>query len=163
MDILHPNVGLIFWTIVSFIILVVILGKFAWKPILQALHEREQKIRSALEQADKARSEAAELLKQNEKNMARAEEEYQKMMREAKSLAEKTKEDIVGKARLQAEQELKRANDEIQRNLEAAKQRLRSEVADLAIKAAEKILDETLDAQRHKKIVDSFLGQLPKN
>jgi F-type H+-transporting ATPase subunit b len=163
MDILHPNVGLIFWTIVSFIILVVILGKFAWKPILQALHEREQKIRSALEQADKARSEAAELLKQNEKNMARAEEEYQKMMREAKSLAEKTKEDIVGKARLQAEQELKRASDEIQRNLEAAKQRLRSEVADLAIKAAEKILDETLDAQRHKKIVDSFLGQLPKN
>ena len=163
MDILHPNIGLIFWTIVSFLILVAILGKFAWKPILQALHEREQKIRGALEQADKARAEAAELLKQNEKNMTRAEEEYRKMMREAKTLGEKTREEIVGKARVQAEQELKRANEEIQRNLEAAKQQLRSEVADLAIKAAEKILDETLDAQKHRKIVDGFLGQLPKN
>src|SRR5574341_986220 len=113
MDILHPNVGLIFWTIVSFLILVFILGKFAWKPILLALQEREQKIRGALEQADKARAEAAELLRQNEKNMARAEEEYQKMMREAKALGEKTREEIVGKARAQAEQELKRANEEI--------------------------------------------------
>ena len=157
------NPGLIIWTMITFGVLVLILGRFAWKPILQALNEREEKIRSAIEQADKARAEAAQLLKQNEKNMARAELEYQKMMREAKALGEKMKEDIVSKARLQADQELKRANEEIQRNLDAAKQQLRSEVADLAIKAAEKILDETLDAQRHKKIVDGFLSQLPKN
>ena len=157
------NPGLIIWTMITFGVLVLILGRFAWKPILQALNEREEKIRSAIEQADKARAEAAQLLKQNEKNMARAEMEYQKMMREARALAEKMKEDIVTKARLQADQELKRANEEIQRNLDAAKQQLRSEVADLAIKAAEKILDETLDAQRHKKIVDGFLNQLPKN
>ena len=157
------NPGLIIWTMITFGVLVLVLGRFAWKPILQALNEREEKIRSAIEQADKARAEAAQLLKQNEKNMARAELEYQKMMREAKALAEKMKEDIVGKARQQADQELKRANEEIQRNLVAAKQQLRSEVADLAVKAAEKILDETLDAQRHKKIVDGFLNQLPKN
>ncbi|HLF19331.1 MAG TPA: F0F1 ATP synthase subunit B [Bacteroidota bacterium] len=157
------NPGLIIWTMITFGVLVLILGRFAWKPILQALNEREEKIRSAIEQADKARAEAAQLLKQNEKNMARAELEYQKMMREAKALGEKMKEDIVGKARQQADQELKRANEEIQRNVVAAKQQLRSEVADLAVKAAEKILDETLDAQRHKKIVDGFLNQLPKN
>ena len=160
---LSINPGLIIWTIISFAVLVIVLGKFAWKPILQALAEREEKIRGALEQAEHARVEAAELLKQNEKNMARAEQEYQKMMREAKALGEKMKEDIVNKARQQGQQELQRANEEIQRNLEAAKQQLRTEVADLAIKAAEKILDETLDAQKHKKIVDGFLNQLPKN
>ncbi|MEK7748494.1 MAG: F0F1 ATP synthase subunit B, partial [Bacteroidota bacterium] len=95
------NPGLSIWTTVVFVLLVIVLKRFAWKPILQALTEREEKIRGALEQADKARAEAAALLKQNEKNMARAEEEYQKMMREAKSLGEKMKEDIVNKARLQ--------------------------------------------------------------
>jgi len=157
------NPGLSIWTTVVFVLLVIVLKRFAWKPILQALTEREEKIRGALEQADKARAEAAALLKQNEKNMARAEEEYQKMMREAKSLGEKMKEDIVNKARLQGQLELQRASEEIQRNVEAAKHQLRSEVADLAIKAAEKILDETLDAQRQKKMIDSFLNQMPKN
>ncbi len=160
---LEINPGLIIWTILSFLILVAVLSKYAWKPIIQALSEREGKIRSALEQADKARAEASELLKKNEENMARAEEEYQKMMRESKVMADKVKEEILGKAREQAQQELDRASEEIRRNVESARQQLRAEVADLAIKAAEKILDETLDAQKQKKIVDSFLQQLPKN
>lgn len=157
------NPGLIVWTIITFVLLVAVLSKYAWKPLLQALHEREDKIRSALEQAEKARAEAAELLKQNERNMARAEEEYQKTIREGKALAEKLKEEIVNKAKQQAQRELQMAKEEIQRDIDAAKQQLRSEVADLAIRAAEKILDETLDQQRHKKLVDNFLNQLPKN
>lgn len=160
---LEINPGLIVWTIVSFVILLAILGKYAWKPIINALNEREGKIRSALEQADRARAEAAELLKRNEENMARAEEEHRKMMRESKVMADKVKEEIVGKARDQAQQELQRASEEIQRNMDSARQQLRTEVADLAIKVAEKILDESLDAQKQKKMVDTFLGQLPKN
>ncbi|MGB2869062.1 MAG: F0F1 ATP synthase subunit B [Bacteroidota bacterium] len=160
---LEINPGLTIWTIVTFTILVIVLGKYAWKPILRALTEREDKIRSALEEADKARAEAAEMMKQNEQNMARAEEEYRKMLREGKALADKMKDEIVSKARSQAQQELDRANQEIQRNVESAKQQLRSEVADLAIKAAEKILDETLDAGKQKKIVETFINQLPKN
>ncbi len=157
------NPGLIVWTIATFLLLMVILGKFAWKPMIEALHNREQKIRDAVEQAEKARAEAAQLLKHNEQNMARAEEEYRKVIREGKELAEKMKEEIVAKARQQAQRELQMAKEEIQRDIEAAKQQLRSEVADLAVKAAERILDETLDAQKHKKIVDAFLNQLPKN
>ncbi len=160
---LEINPGLVIWTLISFVLLVVILGKYAWKPIINALNEREGKIRSALEQADRARAEAAELLKKNEETMARAEEEHRKMMLESKAMAEKMKEEIVGKAREQAQLELQRASEEIQRNVVSARQQLRTEVADLAIKAAEKILDETLDAQKQKKIVDSFLQQLPKN
>jgi F-type H+-transporting ATPase subunit b len=160
---LEINPGLIVWTIVSFAILVAILGKFAWKPIITALAEREDKIRSALEQADRARTEAAELLKKNEETMARAEQDFQKMMRESKEMAEKVKDEIVNKARQQAQQELQRAGEEIQHNVETARQQLRSEVADLAIKVAEKILDESLDAPKQKKMVSSFLDQLPKN
>ena len=160
---LEINPGLIIWTIASFIVLVAVLGKYGWKPMIQALTEREEKIRSALEQADKARAEASEILKKNEETMARADEEYQKMMRESKAMADKVKEEILGKAREQAQLELQRATEEIRRDVDSARQQLRSEVADLAIKAAEKILDETLDAQRQKKVVDSFLTQLPKN
>jgi F-type H+-transporting ATPase subunit b len=157
------NPGLIIWTTVTFVVLAAVLAKFAWKPMLKMLGEREEKIRNSLEQADKARAEAAEMMKQNEKNLAHAEAEYQKMIREGKSLAEKLKDDIVAKAHQQAEQELARAGEEIQRNLESAKQQLRSEVADLAIQAAEKILDETLDETKQKKLVDKFINQLPKN
>jgi F-type H+-transporting ATPase subunit b len=157
------NPGLIIWTLVTFGVLFLVLAKFAWKPLLQALQEREGKIRSALENAERAREEAARLLKQNEATMARAEVEHQRMIREARAMAEKLKEEIVSKARQQAQQELDRASDEIQRNIEAAKQQLRGEIADLAIKAAEKILDETLDAAKQKTLVDKFINQLPKN
>ncbi|MBI2619379.1 MAG: F0F1 ATP synthase subunit B [Ignavibacteriales bacterium] len=157
------NPGLSIWTTVVFILLVVVLGKFAWKPILQSLREREEKIRDSLEQAERARAEAAELLRQNERNMARAEEEFQKIVREARVLGDKMKEEIVTKAHQQAQRELQNTKQEIRRDIEAAKQQLRSEVADLAVKAAEKILDETLDAGRQKKLIESTLKQLTKN
>jgi F-type H+-transporting ATPase subunit b len=157
------NPGLIVWTIITFLVLLSVMTKFAWKPILKMLEERESKIRIALEEADRARTEAAEMLKQNEKNLARAEEEYKKMIQEGKALAEKLKEDIVSKARQQAQQELKLAMEEIKRNVDAAKLQLRAEVADLAIKATEKILEETLDEKRQKQLIDSVMNKLPKN
>ncbi len=154
------NPGLILWTIITFVLLMLVLSKYAWKPLLQSLQEREDKIQNALDQSEKARAEAAELLKQNERNMARAEEEYRKVIREGKALAEKMKDEIVAKAKQQAQREVQLAKEEIQRDVEAAKQQLRGEVADLAIKAAEKILDESLDQQKNKKIVDNFLSQI---
>jgi len=157
------NPGLIVWTIISFLVLLIVLAKFAWNPILKMLGDREGRIKTALEQADRARMEAAEMMKQNEKNLARAEEEYQKMIREGKAFAEKIKDEIVQKAKQQAQQELKKAAEEIQRNVEAAKLQLRSEVADLAIKATEKILEETLDEDRQKKLTDSVINKLTKN
>jgi F-type H+-transporting ATPase subunit b len=157
------NPGLIVWTIISFLVLLIILAKYAWNPILKVLGDREDLIRTALEQAERARTEAAEMMKQNEKNLARAEEEYQKMIREGKAFAEKIKDEIVVKAKQQAQKELKQAADEIQRNVEAAKLQLRSEVANLAIQATEKILEETLDETKKKKLTDSVINKLPKN
>ena len=157
------NPGLIVWTIISFLVLLIVLAKYAWKPILKMLGDREGQIRAALEQAERARIEAAEMMKQNEKNLARAAEEYQKMIREGRALAEKMKDEIVNKAKQQADQEIKQAAEEIQRNVETAKLQLRTEIADLAIQATEKILEETLDENRQKKITDSVINKLPKN
>ncbi|MEX0602962.1 MAG: F0F1 ATP synthase subunit B [Bacteroidota bacterium] len=157
------NPGLSLWTTVTFVLLVFVLGKFAWKPILGSLQEREQKIRDSLAKAEQARGEAAELMKQNERNMQKAEEEYQRIVREARGLGEKMKEEIVAKAHQQARRDLQNAKEEIRRELDAARQQLRSEVADLAIQAAGKILDESMDAGKNRKIVDTFLNQLPKN
>jgi F-type H+-transporting ATPase subunit b len=157
------NPGLMVWTVITFVVLVIVLSKYAWKPLLKSLQDREDMIRQALDQAEKARTEAAELLKQNERNLAKAEEEYQKIIREGKSFAEKLKDEVVARAHQQAQREIQHAKEEIQRDVDAAKQQLRSEVADLAVLAAGKILDETLDAQKHKKIVDGFLDQLPNS
>ena len=157
------NPGLIIWTIITFVILAGLLGKYAWRPMLQALQDRENSIRDALAQAERARAEATEMIKQNEQNTARAEQEYQRMMRDARAMAERMKQEIVSKAQQQARHELDKANEELKHNLDAARVQLRNEVADLAVKAAEKILDETLDAAKQKKIVDTFIAQLPKN
>jgi F-type H+-transporting ATPase subunit b len=157
------NPGLMVWTVLTFVVLVIVLSKYAWKPLLKSLQDREDTIRQALDQAEKARAEAAELLRQNELNLAKAEEEYQKIIREGKTFAEKLKDEVVAKAHQQAQREIQSAKEEIQRDVDAAKQQLRSEVADLAVLAAGKILDETLDAQKHKKIVDGFLNQLPNS
>lgn len=160
---LEINPGLVVWTIFSFVIFAAVLSKYAWKPIVKALTEREDKIRTAIEQAERARAEAAELLKKNEQNMARAEVEYQKVIQDSRAVAEKVKEEMLAKTRLQAQQELQRATEEIRRSVEAARQQLRTEVADLAVKAAEKILEGTIDEQKQKKLVNAFLDQLPKN
>jgi F-type H+-transporting ATPase subunit b len=157
------NPGLTVWTTVVFLVLLWVLGKFAWKPLLRSLQEREEGIRISLEQADRARSEAAELLRQNELNRSRAEEEYRAIVREARSLAEKLKEDMVAKAKRQAQREVESAKEEIARNLDAARQQLRGEAADLAVKIAEKLLNEAMDEAKQKNVIDGFLKQLSKN
>lgn len=156
------NPGMAVWTTVVFALLILVLGRYGWKPLIRTLQDREDKIRDALGQAEKARMEASELLKQNEVNRSRAEEEYQKIVLDARAMAEKMKDEIVAKARQQAQREIDVAKDEIGRNLESAKQELRGEVADLAVQIAEKILDESIDRAKHARIIDDYLKSLPE-
>ena len=160
---LDPNPGLIIWTIVTFVLLVVVLRKFAWRPLLEALTKREESVRGAIERAEHAREEAERLLEEHRKQVARSEAEAQRILAEGRALGEKLKNDIVEQANAQARKLADQAKQEIERDKDAALATLRSEVAGLAIKAAEKILDETLDEKRHRQIVDSFMTNLPKN
>ncbi len=160
---LSPNPGLIIWTIITFILLLLILKRFAWKPLLDALQKREQTVKDALERTEKAKMEAERILEENRKQFERAEQEGQRILNESRSLAEKLKDDIVEKANSQSRKMIESAKQEINRDKEAAMGQLRDEIANLAIQAAGKILDESLDEQKHRKLVDSYLKELPKN
>lgn len=160
---LNVQSGLIIWTIITFVLLVLVLSKVAWKPLLQALHSRENGIREALREADEARKEAEKVLAENRQAIAKANEETARLLREGRELADQMKNDIMARAHESAKHAVEQAKDEIQRERDAALVQLRNQVADLAIKAAEKILDESLDAARQKKIVDKVLLKLPKN
>ena len=159
---LDINPGLILWTILTFIVLLIVLKKMAWKPLLHALTAREEKIRVSLQQAEEAQKVAKDLLEENKKQLARAEEESQRIIREGRELGEKMKAEIVERANTASRHMVDQAKEEIGREREAALVQLRAEVADIAILAAGKIIDANLDGPKQRALVDDVLQGLAR-
>jgi len=160
---LDVNPGLIIWTVVTFIFLMLILKKLAWKPILNSLNERETLIKDSLERAEKAQQEAKKLLEENNANLAKAEEESQKIIAQGRDYAEKLKNQLLEESKIQSKKILADASTEIERKNREAFEKLKDQIADIAVNAAEKIIRENLDKEKQKTIVDKFIEQLPKN
>ncbi len=160
---LTPNAGLAFWLALSFGLLFFLLAKFAFPAILGGLKEREQSIETSLAQAERANAEARALLAQNDEARRDAERQAQTILREAREQAESQRAADVEKTRAEIARLNEAARAEIEREKQQALAALRSEVSTLAIGAAEKILGETIDAQRQSALVDQFLADLPKN
>jgi F-type H+-transporting ATPase subunit b len=160
---LDINPGLILWTIITFILLLAVLGRFAWKPLLQALQSREQEIADSLRKAEEAKKDAERMIAENKIAMDKANAETAKLIAESRTVAEQLKNDIVAKANDSAKKMLEQAKEEISREKDSAMAQLRNEVADLSISVAEKILDESLDSAKQKKMVDNVLKQMQKN
>ncbi len=159
-SLLSPEPGLIFWTALTFVIVLLILKKVAWGPIITALEEREKGIQSSIDTAHKAKDEAEAILRQNRELLAKADAESDKIIREGKEYADKLRTDINEKAQAEAQKMISSAKDEIEQEKRRALQELRNEVADLAVKGAEKIIRTALDADIQKKIVDSMIQDL---
>jgi F-type H+-transporting ATPase subunit b len=159
---LEINPGLIVWTIITFVIVVLILRAAAWKPLLGALTAREEQIRSSLQHAEKAQQEAERLLEENRKQLAAAEEQSQRIIREGRTLGERLKAEILDKANASSRHVIDQAKEEIKREKEAALVQLRGEVADLAIMAAGKILDANLDTTKQRQLADAAIKDLNK-
>lgn len=153
------EVGPIIWTVFNFLLLLTLLRIVAWKPILAALSKRETTINDALNRADAAQSEAERVLAENRKALAQAEQEAQKVLRESREYAERLQAESAARSQEEGRRLLDQARQEIERNKQQALNELRSEVANLAIGATEKILGESLDADRHKQLVDTYLTQ----
>jgi F-type H+-transporting ATPase subunit b len=162
-NLLEVNPGLIIWVIVTFIVLLVVLKKVAWKPILGALDQREASIKESLEKAEKAREEAQKVLDENKANIAKAEEESKQIIDQSRAYAEKLKDQIIRESKEQAKKIVDDAADEIERKKDAAFNDLKNQVAEIAINAAEKILKETLDKESNKKIVDKYISDISRN
>lgn len=159
---LDVNPGLILWTILTFLILLVILRKLAWTPLLGALTAREENIRTTLEETARAQDEARRLLEENRRQLAEAEAQAQRVIREGREMGERVRAEILEKAQASSRALVDQAREEIRREKDAALGQLRSEVADLAVMAAGKIIDANLDPARHRALVDAALRELPK-
>lgn len=162
-SLLDVNPGLIIWTIVTFLILVFILKKVAWKPILSALDQREKDIKDSLEKAEKAKEDAQRILDENQATLAKAEEESKKIIEQSRSYAENLKEQMLKESKEQAKKLVEDAAEEIDRRKDSAFEELKDQVAKIAVNAAEKIMKQNLDAEKNKHIVDNYLKDVMKN
>lgn len=153
--------GLMFWTAVTFFLVLLVLGRYTWKPIIKTLQEREEKIKNSLDQADRARRESEALMEKNNAILARAELEAQQIMKKAQESAERLKAEIFKEATAKAAEFRNAAIQEIEREKTAALIALQKEVADIAVTAAGKIINAALNPEQHKKIVDDFISSLP--
>lgn len=157
-----PHLGLMVWTIVTFLLLVVVLSKFGWKPLIQGLEEREDFLRREREGAEAARKAAEELRLSYDKQLNDAQVKVQSLIQGAEKDAQARKEDLLKTARQEADRLTEKTRKELaeeQRRLVAG---LRNDVAALAVDAAEKILGKSVDKAVQDKALDSAADDLDK-
>jgi len=161
MELIQPAIGLIFWMSVSFLLLLFILRKFAWKPILGAVKTREQSIADALNEAKKMRDDMAKMSASNEEVMRQARAERDTLLKEARDIRDKEIAEAKSKAKAEADAMLGRAREDIRNEKNAAIVELRNQVADLSVQVAERILKEKLgDAAAQKALVDKVMTDI---
>jgi F-type H+-transporting ATPase subunit b len=163
-SLITPGIGLIFWTTVVFLILLVLLGKFAWKPILNAIKTREESIQNALSSADKALNDMRELQSNNEKILNQARGERDVLLKEARE----TKDAIIAEAKQKAQADVDRmmatAREQIVNEKNAAVAELKNQVAVLSIEIAEKILkSELANDDKQKALVSTLTNDIKLN
>jgi len=160
MELVTPAIGLIFWTTVVFTLLVLLLKKFAWKPILSAVDERNKLIKDSLAQAEKARSEMSELTANNEKIIAQAKVDRDIILKEARDMKNEIISEAKDKANIEAEKLVSTAKEQILNEKMKAITELKNHVADLSIEMAEKILSSELsDVAKQKELVTKALKE----
>ncbi len=150
MELLTPEFGLFFWTLLAFLVVFFILRKFAWGPILKALNERETGIAESIAAADRVRKEMAQMQNENEKLMLQAREERTAMLKEAKETRDKIVNEAKEAAKHEANKIIAEAQVQIQQQKMAALTEVKNEIGNLAVEVAEKVLRKqlaTADAQ----------------
>ncbi|HAH35079.1 MAG TPA: F0F1 ATP synthase subunit B [Algoriphagus sp.] len=164
MDLITPGSGLIFWQLLGFLGLLFILIKFAWKPMLAALEERESSIENALKAAETARNEMANLKAENEKLLAEARLERDVILKKAQDASNKMIEDAKAEASKQGAQMIENAKAVIETEKKAALAEVKTQVAVLTLEVTEKLLRKNLsDEKAQKELVDEFIKDLKLN
>jgi F-type H+-transporting ATPase subunit b len=157
MDLLLPHLGLIVWTILAFLIVLFILKKFAWKPILKGLNDREANIANSIATAEKVRFEMSQLKSENEALLVAAREERGMMLKEAKEIKDKMINDAKEEAKIQAAKIITDANASIQNQKMAALTDIKNQVGKMVIEVSEKVLRKELS---NKSEQENYIKQL---
>ena len=164
MDLITPKIGLIFWTSLTFVFLFFVLKKFAWKPILKSVNDREDSIKDALDKAENAKREMANLQADNERILKEARLERENMLKEARELKTKMIADAKDEAQAQASKMIAQAQIAIDSEKKAAMAELRSHVVGLSIDIAEKVVeDELSNKDKQLQLVENLLGKTTLN
>lgn len=159
MDLLTPGAGLIFWQSVVFLILIVLLGKFAWRPILDSLRIREDSIEEALRSADEAREEMSKLKSDNVELLIKAREEREILLKEATKLASELKEEAKTDVKKITVKMIEEAKASIISEKKSALKEVKNLVAELSVEIAEKLIRKSLgDEKDQRSLVDEFLA-----
>jgi F-type H+-transporting ATPase subunit b len=164
MQLVTPGIGLIFWMLVSFSLVLFVLGKYAWKPIMKGIHQREDTIERALEAANEAKKEMLKLKAGNEQLLRDAKDERDALMRDAR----KVKEAILDEARIKANEEaariLENARENIQFEKMAAINELKNQIATISIEIAEKLIAKELEnKEQQQKLTEKLLKDVKIN
>jgi F-type H+-transporting ATPase subunit b len=154
--------GLQIWTLVSFVVLLILLSKFAFKPIAQALDRRSEAIRKSIEDAEKQRAEAKKLMEDYQKQLAEARAEANKILEEARGLGENVRKEVVEKANTEASALLQRSQEELQRQKEKGVQELKDTVASLSVQIASKIIEREVNEATHRQLVENLIKDLSR-
>lgn len=157
------NTGLSVWTLIVFGALVFILGKFAWGPILGAVEAREKGIQAALDEAAARNAEASRLLQEHKEQLADARRQASDLISEGKAAGEAVRKEIEEKARSEGQAIVERARQEIERERDQAIEALRRESVELALAAASRLLQEKLDQESDRQLVERYLGEMSSN
>ena len=152
--------GLYIWTIITFLLLLYVLAKFAWKPLLKMLEERENLIKSSLKDAEKAKLELESLTQESEAITAKARSEAQSILAESKSAAEKVKEDTIAKAKEQAIKIRDDAKKQIEVEKDKAISDIKQEVVNLTLSVAEKLINKNLNDADNKSLIEESLKKV---
>ena len=164
MELVTPGLGLLFWMILSFSVVLFLLKKFAWKPILKALHDREDNIQKALDSADLAREKMEQLKADNEIIMQEAREERDYLLQEARDAREKMITEAKDQAKKEAQKVVDAARIKIRNEKASAIEDIKNQVASLSIEMTEKILKHKLaDAKEQKELIDKLLDEINLN
>jgi F-type H+-transporting ATPase subunit b len=149
-----------FWTLAIFAVLLIILSKFAYKPLLASVEERERALQDALDKAQRDREESARVLAEHRQQLDAARGEAQKLIAEGRATAEKLRTDLLEQTRLQQQEMLDRARRDIETAKTNAIADLRREAVDLAIAGAGKVIERNLDSDANRRLVESYLASV---
>lgn len=160
MELLQPETGLIVWTIVTFVILLGLLWKFAWNPILGALEARERAIQKTIDDAERLQAEAEQVLEEHRARLAEARAEGNRVLDEARQAGERMKADVMEKAREEAERVIARARRQLDLEVEQAILTIRDQAAELAVRAAEKVIERSLTGEDHRRFAREAIAEI---
>ena len=164
MQLINPDVGLIIWMTFSFLILLVLLRIFAWKPVLKMLHEREEKINTALNEANLAREQMKQLTADNERLLLEAKDERDAILNEARKVSQKMYDDAKAKAQIESQRIIASAKEGILIEKQKAIADIRNTIAEISLEIAEKVVEnEFADKQKHQLYVNKRVEALNFN